>query len=356
MPAPLRGGDGRSPARLRELRGSFRCGRSEWRTTRSQRAASEGSWVTSTSVVPRSRLAARNMRSMMPLPVASSRLPVGSSATRSCGRGARARAIATRCCSPPDSWAGIVARGAGRGRPRPAPPRRARRRPVIAGEFERHGDVLQRRHRRDGVEGLEDDADMAAAEAGQLVLAERAGGPGRAPSRPLSGRSSPAIAISRGGLARTRRGRPDRPPRRGLYPSRCPFEDMYAGRALAEAEIDLPQLYRTALHARHPSRVRSRPSSIWGRRHCGQPKAPAGGFSYRVRHPRRRVLLVPLPAAARHAEDRRARRQPLHGRLQARARQRGVSGRAAEGAAGRKDLDVEGRERRRLRRHEPGRA
>ena len=42
----------------------------------------------------------------------------------------------------------------------------------IAGELERHGDVLQRRHGRDQMEGLEDDADLAAAEAGQRVLVE----------------------------------------------------------------------------------------------------------------------------------------------------------------------------------------
>ena len=40
------------------------------------------------------------------------------------------------------------------------------------GEFERHGDVFQRRHVGDQVEGLEDDADVAAAEIGDLVLAE----------------------------------------------------------------------------------------------------------------------------------------------------------------------------------------
>ena len=38
--------------------------------------------------------------------VASSRLPVGSSASTSAGRLASARATATRCCSPPDSWLG----------------------------------------------------------------------------------------------------------------------------------------------------------------------------------------------------------------------------------------------------------
>jgi hypothetical protein len=35
-----------------------------------------------------------------------SRLPVGSSANRMRGRATKARAIATRCCSPPESWRG----------------------------------------------------------------------------------------------------------------------------------------------------------------------------------------------------------------------------------------------------------
>ena len=75
------------------------------RTIRSQRAASSGAWVTRTSVAPwRSRRA--KIRSMIAAPLALSRLPVGSSARRIAGRGAAARAKATRCCSPPDIWAG----------------------------------------------------------------------------------------------------------------------------------------------------------------------------------------------------------------------------------------------------------
>jgi hypothetical protein len=72
---------------------------------RSQRVASAASWVTSASVAPW-RARAAKMRSTIALPVASSRLPVGSSAISSDGLGASARASATRCCSPPESWAG----------------------------------------------------------------------------------------------------------------------------------------------------------------------------------------------------------------------------------------------------------
>ncbi len=75
------------------------------RTTRSQRCASEVSWVTSTSVMPRSSCL-ENRRSTICFPVVSSRFPVGSSATRIAGSGAKARARATRCCSPPDNCVG----------------------------------------------------------------------------------------------------------------------------------------------------------------------------------------------------------------------------------------------------------
>ena len=43
---------------------------------------------------------------MTSTPVRESRLPVGSSARRMAGRLTRARAIATRCCWPPDNWFG----------------------------------------------------------------------------------------------------------------------------------------------------------------------------------------------------------------------------------------------------------
>ena len=66
------------------------------------------SWVATTTVVP-----VRLMRSssrMIPWVVAGSRFPVGSSARRMSGRFTKARATATRCCSPPDSSAGRLSR------------------------------------------------------------------------------------------------------------------------------------------------------------------------------------------------------------------------------------------------------
>ena len=52
-------------------------------------------------VVPSSRLA-RSITSSTTTPVLTSSAPVGSSHSSTCGRLAIARAIATRCCSPPD--------------------------------------------------------------------------------------------------------------------------------------------------------------------------------------------------------------------------------------------------------------
>src|SRR3546814_4507876 len=75
------------------------------RSTRLQREARCSSWVTSTRVVPASAFIA-NSSSITASPVWVSRLPVGSSASSSDGAVTKARASATRCCSPPESWRG----------------------------------------------------------------------------------------------------------------------------------------------------------------------------------------------------------------------------------------------------------
>ena len=62
------------------------------------------SCVATTTVVPRA-FTSRNSR-MISWAISGSRLPVGSSASSSIGSLMRARAIATRCCSPPDSCSG----------------------------------------------------------------------------------------------------------------------------------------------------------------------------------------------------------------------------------------------------------
>lgn len=73
--------------------------------TRSAWAAAPGSWVTITTVWPSSSTDWRRNPSTSS-PARESRFPVGSSAKISSGRAASARAHATRCCCPPDNWAG----------------------------------------------------------------------------------------------------------------------------------------------------------------------------------------------------------------------------------------------------------
>src|SRR6516225_2192528 len=93
-------GDARDAFRLSEtMRPSASC------STRSDMAAMAALCVMTAVVVPSSRLTSA-MAVRTTLPVATSRAPVGSSHRRTSGRLAMARAIATRCCSPPESCAG----------------------------------------------------------------------------------------------------------------------------------------------------------------------------------------------------------------------------------------------------------
>ena len=59
-----------------------------------------------TAVVVPSSLFTRSIASSTTMPVFTSSAPVGSSHRSTSGRLAMARAMATRCCSPPESWAG----------------------------------------------------------------------------------------------------------------------------------------------------------------------------------------------------------------------------------------------------------
>src|SRR6266511_896373 len=70
-------------------------------TRRGRLAAMSRSWVMTTTVVPAA--CSSRSRSSTPVPDAESRLPVGSSARTSAGSPTTARAIATRCFSPPQS-------------------------------------------------------------------------------------------------------------------------------------------------------------------------------------------------------------------------------------------------------------
>ena len=106
-----------------------------------------------------------------------------------------------------------------------------------AGKLERHRDVLERRHGRDQVEGLEDDADIAAAKARERVLVE-AGQIARRPTatEPVSARSSPAMTISSVDLPEP--DGPTRPTASPLPISRLDvLEDMDARRAAPSVRL-----------------------------------------------------------------------------------------------------------------------
>ena len=81
-----------------------------------------------------------------------------------------ARAIATRCCSPPDSMPGLCARRS----PRPTRSSSVRRAAVALGrrpprDPQRHPGVLERRELRQQMMELEHEADVPVAERRQLV-------------------------------------------------------------------------------------------------------------------------------------------------------------------------------------------
>ena len=84
----------------------MRPGRALMTTTRDDRKTASGiEWVTNTTVIPvcsQIRRTSWFIRSR----VISSSAPNGSSISRIDGSKASARAIATRCCIPPDSWYG----------------------------------------------------------------------------------------------------------------------------------------------------------------------------------------------------------------------------------------------------------
>jgi hypothetical protein len=101
-----------------------------------------------------------------------SRLPVGSSARIIAGLVTSARAIATRCCWPPDSSEACGPRAARPTRERRERPRRRSARQPRVGE--RQLDVGERPGARDQVEALEHEPDEAVAQVGQRVLVERA--------------------------------------------------------------------------------------------------------------------------------------------------------------------------------------
>ena len=155
-------------------------------TTRLRSAVTTSAlWVAIITVTPSSLIRSRSCRISQLM--SGSRLPVGSSAMISRGSWTSARAMAVRCCSPPDSCDGRLLGLGGQpderehpvdGRPDLAPRR--------AGHLEREGDVLPDRLGRQELEVLEDDPDLAAhlrdlpaAEPGDVLAVEDDLAPGR---------------------------------------------------------------------------------------------------------------------------------------------------------------------------------
>ncbi len=131
----------RAPPRGRPYR---RGDRPRATTSRSARAASERLCVTITIAMCRSRASSTNRSCSRSLFVWS-RFPDGSSASRTAGSIASARATAVRCCSPPDSSAGRWFMRRRARRARAAPRARSRASAVRPpGDAQRHHHVLQR--------------------------------------------------------------------------------------------------------------------------------------------------------------------------------------------------------------------
>ena len=113
------------------------------------------------------------MSSMIDAPVVLSRFPVGSSASTIAGRPTRARAIATRCRSPPESLVGLKRRAFGEADPF----ERLVRAPVPlgggdAGVEQPVGDVLAHRGVLGQEELLEDEPDLPGPQQRQLAVAQ----------------------------------------------------------------------------------------------------------------------------------------------------------------------------------------
>jgi hypothetical protein len=103
-----------------------------------------------------------------------SRLPVGSSARRIAGSLTRARAMATRCCWPPESSGRFVMHAIAEAdliEHRQSLPARVGNSPGAVVE-QRQLDVLHGRGARQQVEALEDEADLLVADRRELVLPE----------------------------------------------------------------------------------------------------------------------------------------------------------------------------------------
>ena len=164
-------GDQRGVEDHRGVPGQSRPSRSSTTRETSGCPRTNGSWVAMMSVRPSARNPASS--SSISAARARSRWEVGSSATTTAGSFTRARAIATRCCSPPERQ---LDPGGGPRRQTEAlehcgaAPRRRRRRPVS--RVQRRDDVGEGAHPGNQVELLEDEAETGAAQFAEETLGQ----------------------------------------------------------------------------------------------------------------------------------------------------------------------------------------
>ena len=154
-----------------------------------------GSWVTITTVLPNSCLQRAQQRRASSSAFRASRSPVGSSATMSSGSVTSARAIATRCCSPPESVRGEWSARSASPTTRSAVSARSRRSSFVRWVSSSGSSTFSSRgEHRDQVEELEHEA--------------RRGARGRPRARPRRGRSAarPRRRPRRRSAGRGRRG------------------------------------------------------------------------------------------------------------------------------------------------------
>ena len=204
---------------------------------------------------------------------------MGSSASSSAGALASARAMATRCCSPPESSAGRCSARSRKPEPssssvRPLGGLRARR----AGDHLRHRDVLERREFRQQMVVLVDEAHAVAAERRARVVVERGAVLAADPDLAAVGLLEQAGDVQQRRFAGNRRGRRARPVRRAARTAR-PAQHLEPGGALFEAALDVLEdealsprsLIAQGLHRIEPRR----PPGRIERRREGEPSAIA---------------------------------------------------------------------------------
>ena len=173
------------------------------KTTRSAYAAAPGSWVTITTVWPRSSTTERRNRSSSVLAFESS-APVGSSAKTTSGREIRARADSHPLLLSTGELGGPVSAAGRRGRA--SRPRCSIHvgSGVSAGEVGGQRDVLLGRERRQQVERLEDEPEPVAAQERALPVRERGEVGVADEDLPRGQRVQAGQAMHQGRLARAR--------------------------------------------------------------------------------------------------------------------------------------------------------